>query len=253
MKKTTKTLTTLLFTLLGTAAQADTFNWNGWHAGLALGSMHSNTEWKTTDYLSPNYTPLPAASNASADLTDDASLVDGFAGYTWTLAPQWLAGVEVHAGHSNNKSTQYVIPGVFESFPTTAGYSAIQAETSWNDSLRGRIGYLLTPDVQLYALAGVAMADISIRVACPQDTNVCNPGFPAAGSKSSDRAFGYVAGLGAEMALTNKLTGRVEYTYSDFGTVSFDGLPAIPNRTFGFNGDVNLTTQAVTAGVAYHF
>lgn len=254
MKYSTKAGLVLAVSLLGTSfAQAETNHWTGWQVGLSIGNNHSTTEWQTTDYVSPNFNALPFFSSASADLTDDALLLDGFAGYTWAIAPQLLAGVEVHAGHANNKNTQYVIPGAFESFPSATGYSSIEAETSWNDSIRGRLGYLLTPSLQVYATAGVAMADIEIDVICPRDTNICNPGFPAVGSKSSDSAFGYVTGLGIEVAITDKLTGRIEYAYSDFGTVSFSGLPATPNQTVGFNGDVDLTTQALTAGAAYHF
>lgn len=255
MKMMTKTFAALSLALLGSTAQAGNLNWEGWYGGLTLGNNHSSADWETTDYLAPTSAiiPIPFTGDNSTSLDDDALLTDGFVGYNWSIAPSWVAGVELHIGYADNNDTQNLIPGIDRGSMPMAGYSSVEIESGWNSSLRGRIGYAFMPRLLAYATAGIAITDIDTTTSCPRDTNVCNPGFPALENKDSERTYGYIAGVGLEMALTDQLTGRIEYTYADYGTQSMDGLPALDNRSFGFNGDVDLTNQALSAGIAYHF
>ncbi|MEA3535341.1 outer membrane protein [Rhizobium sp. CC-YZS058] len=86
-----------------------------------------------------------------------------------------------------------------------------------NGSLRARVGYDLNP-VLVYGTAGVAAADIKAR---------------QNGGSDSKTAIGWTAGGGAEAFVTDNITARVEYRYTDYGSKSFD----VPGRNFSSGYD----------------
>lgn len=234
-------------------AQAESFAWDGPYVGIAMGAQHTKYDWKTTDHVFPDGSPIPSGLLGSTheNLDSNDYLTDVFAGYNWTVAPQVIAGIEAHARYAHARDTQDV-PGVSLGGPTPTGQTNVEAKTNWSGDLRGRAGYLFQPDFLLYASAGVAYTQLDTTVTCPADTNVCNPAFGTIDNSDSQNTTGWLAGIGLEAALTDNLTARVEYLYTDYGTVQVDGLTANSN-SFGFNGDVDLTTQSLTAGLAYKF
>lgn len=123
-----------------------------------------------------------------------------------------------------------------------AGYNTAKAgkvseneasvKTGFEGSLRGRLGYDMGVFMP-YVTAGVAGTQIKY-----------NGGD--AGSKKTFRT-GWTAGVGTEAKLTDNITARVEYRYSDFGkkniTLSQDAY--IPASTF--------KTHEIRMGVGYKF
>ena len=75
-------------------------------------------------------------------------------------------------------------------------------------SLRGRIGFLTSPSLLLYATAGVAWADYDVQL--------------NGGPKRSETYFGYQVGAGAELMFTPQWTLRLEYIYTDLGNERTD-------------------------------
>jgi outer membrane immunogenic protein len=78
-----------------------------------------------------------------------------------------------------------------------------------NGSLRARVGVDVNP-VLVYGTAGVAAADLE--------------GSETGGSDNKT-AFGWTAGAGAEAFVTDNVTARVEYRYTDYQKKDFD-LPS---------------------------
>lgn len=68
-------------------------------------------------------------------------------------------------------------------------------------SVRGRAGFLLTPALLVYGTAGVAWADMDFKV--------------AGDSTESATLFGYQYGAGAELAVTDNVSFRLEYIFTD--------------------------------------
>jgi len=85
----------------------------------------------------------------------------------------------------------------------------------------------VTPEILLYGTGGLAAKNQKI------DDGI---------SSESKGMFGWTAGAGTDIKLTDNVLGRVEYRYTDFGSKSFDGI-----------GKVKATDNRVTFGVGMKF
>ncbi|KQV43369.1 MULTISPECIES: outer membrane protein [unclassified Rhizobium] len=106
---------------------------------------------------------------------------------------QIVYGAEADVNYSGNDATN----------PTRT------MEQGVNGSLRGRVGYDLNP-VLVYGTAGVAATDVKAK---------------EGGSSDSKTLFGWTAGAGAEAFVTDNVTARIEYRYTDYQKKDFD-LPS---------------------------
>lgn len=236
------------------SAQAAPFHQDGVYVGMGLGSHQNAYDWTTDSYQNPIGQPMALVGDNDAGLKDSALLTDLFVGYNWSVAPQVVVGVEAHIGLANNGDKRQKIPGIYEDqSPGMTGYSYIKTDTDWHGDLRGRVGYLVRPSVLVFATAGVAFTELNTSVVCPADTNVCNPALGTVGDSSSDDLTGWLAGFGVETALTDNLTARAEYIFTDYGRADATGIPVMLFQSFGVTGDVDLSSDAVTIGLAYTF
>ncbi len=112
-----------------------------------------------------------------------------YTGYNWQSG-QIVYGVEADLGYSGLDSTS----------------GGVTNKNRFNGSVRGRVGYDLNPFL-LYATAGVAAANNKVS------------GF---GDSDSKTAYGYTVGAGAEALVTNNITARVEYRFSDYQDKDYD-------------------------------
>ncbi|MBN9052766.1 MAG: porin family protein [Rhizobiales bacterium] len=81
------------------------------------------------------------------------------------------------------------------------------AKQGVNGSIRGRVGVDLNP-VLVYGTAGIAASNVKVN---------------AAGAKDDATMLGWTAGAGVEAFVTDNVTARVEYRYSDYGKKDFRG------------------------------
>lgn len=111
---------------------------------------------------------------------------------------------------------------------TCNGYIDVQG------SVRARLGYAVDT-LLFYGTAGVAMANAGGSTTSPGGVE-----FP-----DSSVRIGYTVGAGIEMALDENWIGRVEYRYTNLGArdMAFDIVYP----------DVEATSHAVRAGIAYKF
>jgi outer membrane immunogenic protein len=140
------------------------------------------------------------------------------------------------------------------------------ASQGWDSSVRGRLGWLVTPWTMIYGTGGVAFGKVTgtfnysateIDFSCPSFGSCA---YVNGGGTWSTTRTGATGGGGVEtMIFENKLTLRLEYRYTDLGTFSENvGL-----RTFcagtctspSNNALISLhpTFQTVTVGVGYNF
>lgn len=114
-----------------------------------------------------------------------------FAGYNWQSG-MMIYGLEADIGTG----------GVSSSRPTPFG--TLETELNAMGSFRGRIGVLATPALMLYGTAGLAWADMD---------------FNLAGAQARSETFiGYQLGLGSEYMVSDRMTLRLEYIYTDLGS-----------------------------------
>ncbi|MGV1792500.1 outer membrane beta-barrel protein [Rhizobium lusitanum] len=112
-----------------------------------------------------------------------------FTGYNWQQG-QIVYGVEADLGYSGADSTR----------------NGLTAKNGVNGSVRGRLGYDFNP-FMLYGTAGLALGQNKLS----DDT-----------SSESKTAVGYTVGAGAETFITNNITARLEYRYTDYGRKDFN-------------------------------
>lgn len=136
-----------------------------------------------------------------------------YAGYNYQFDNNWVAGFEGQIGGSRAKN----------SFGGHAVKQGMEA------SLRARMGYAFDNSM-LYGLAGVAgtRAEVSDSTGSGNDTHL-----------------GWVIGAGLETMLTDRVSARVEYDYSQYGSQEYSLGASNPN--------VALSGHEIKVGIGYKF
>jgi outer membrane immunogenic protein len=189
-------------------APAGYYDWTGFYIGAQAGYVFAD-------------------SNLGGDL-------DGFAGgihagYNYQVN-NWVFGVEADAEISGADASGTVV------LPAPAGLTAFDIENKWLGSVRGRIGYAFDR-VLVYGTGGVAFGGI--------DATATNGAIVSSDDNSH---IGWTVGAGVEVAVTNNVTARVEYRYTDLGDKDYSFAAPV--------GNVNLDAgeiHAVRVGVSYKF
>lgn len=147
-------------------------------------------------------------------ISDNPDGVDGgvFAGYNWQF-DKYVVGVEGDLGYSG-------VDG-------SSGGLTVKQEAF--GSVRGRLGIDLNPFL-LYATGGVAATSLKVEDGSSSDRNT---------------HVGWTAGAGAEAAVTDNVTARIEYRYTDYGSKDYN-LSTGPVSS-GFD------EQSVRAGIGIKF
>ena len=240
---------------LPAAAQTAAPNWSGPYLGGSLGGRWQIGDWHATQYNPPVVPPIsiPFASNRNASTSSLAARVGGYAGYNFQVAPMVVLGVEADLGWGDNRDQINGIPGMNNTTPPSgSAHSNVQA--SWDGSLRGRAGYLITPSWLLYGTGGLAFETITAGSACVADTFICNPfiAHPIQSNSTTTTQLGWTVGGGAEMALTPHLLLRAEYRYSQF-QFDFTALPPKAGQSFGSSARLTSENHIASIGIAYKF
>lgn len=118
-------------------------------------------------------------------------------------------GGSVYGGY--NMQDDKVVYGVEADLGYNGGNTmfgaGVEGKQGVNGSLRGRVGYDVNP-VLVYGTAGVAASNNKLK---------------DAGGASDERvALGYTVGAGVEGFVTDKITARAEYRYSDYQEKSYN-------------------------------
>jgi iron complex outermembrane receptor protein len=234
------------------------WSWAGPYLGLNIG--YSAGKSKTDAVFGDAALGAPLLATGSTENLN--GLIGGAqAGYNWQ-AGNWVAGVEADIQMSGQGATPtYVCPGAvcnptivdFDA-PVTASFIQGHKLDSFG-TVRGRVGTTITPDVIAYATGGLAVGSIRTTV------NLSGIGFDADGNPGVIGAPfsvlaikpGWTVGAGLEGRLFGNVTGKVEYLYMDFGTVSTsvtNGLNATP---IALATSSRITDNVVRAGVNYKF
>jgi outer membrane immunogenic protein len=127
-------------------------------------------------------------------------------------------------------------------------------DTDWLFTLRGRVGWLVQPNLLAYVTGGWALTKLTVSFTYSDN----NLGGPANGSGSaSSNKNGWTIGGGFEWALNDHWSVKAEYLYLDFGSVTASGqvpgggAKATAISTMSTTGD--LTAHIARAGVNYQF
>src|SRR6185369_15027193 len=217
---------------VGTAQAQIADSWTGFYLGGSLGYRASDVTGTTTredqNFIGPitqnNLTGCISGASGpcspSKSYDNSTWRIGPYAGYTFQIAPAWIAGIEADWNWASKTSTTVgsPYPLLFVNF-ANANYS-FSVKTGWDASLRGRVGYLMSPSTMLYGTAGVAWMKVDATSTCSTSTtSICQPGeFTPADITNSKVLTGWTIGAGVEGKLAGNWVARGEYRYSDFGT-----------------------------------
>lgn len=249
-----------LASLASAAAAQSVHNWTGFYvggnAGYAWGSSTVSTATAGPTFP-PGYfaaTSITAINDAGTAKLHPKNFEGGIqAGYNWQTGP-WVLGVEVEFD-SFHLSASRTVSGIYPCCAPSSYSFSQSVSTNWLFTARPRLGWA-TNNWLFYVTGGVAVTNLknsNIFV-----DNVFNNAEIANVSKTK---AGWIIGAGAETALSQNWSVRIEYLYMDFGSVAVNGAlvptPAliasgntVPNP---FTHSASLTANVVRLGANYRF
>jgi outer membrane immunogenic protein len=208
---------------------APAWSWTGVYFGGDVGDAFSSSNATWTPITLP-----PGAGFPAVPITGDtggSSFAGGFfAGYNYQFLPSFVAGIEgdwtgMRVGGAVVQP--WTIGGAVT--PTTS--TTMSTEVQWAASIRGRLGYLIWPNLLAYGTGGGAWGKIQYG-ASALDPAV---GY-SAGAAFTNTSSGWVAGGGLEWAPFSGfgLLLRVEYLHYDFSsaknvTAAVNGFALFPS------------------------
>jgi outer membrane immunogenic protein len=182
-------------------AYADTFD--GPYVGVQAG-------WDRSEIAGAPAEALPLDAEASRD----ALVLGGYAGYNHKVGESFVIGAE--AGFSGT---------VDDRIRAQSGGNPVTLDPRYSFDLSARAGYLVDEDTLVYLRGGYA----NTRVRATLDGE-------DGPERSSDNLDGWIVGGGIERALTDAISVRAEYRYSDLGSDggSWDRHQALVGVTYNF-------------------
>lgn len=210
--------------------------WTGFHAGLNAGgawAASNATHVVSAPFLvngldNVAWAAASAIAGSGVVSTNNAGFIGGGQlGYDWQINRAFLAGVEADvqglAGANNNGSVLTLAP------TPVAGLSFLTNVSSGKSldfigTVRGRLGYLITPTLLAYATGGLAYGQATSTTNFFQHVPNDFPGFLQLGAnqgRSSQMRVGWTAGGGLEWMFWPQWSAKVEYLYYDLGAVSY--------------------------------
>jgi len=233
--------------------------WTGFYAGGDVGGLwtrNGSGVWSPLDVI--HYGVFP-----NVGTLQDNSVVGGVhAGYNWQFAPTWVAGIEADWSWTDAKSSfsqPWVRSDTGAVRPNTLATMSLSED--WIATVRGRIGYLVTPATLVYFTGGVAWSKFDYTGNSHNELITSATQLPfVAQSQFSATKPGYVLGGGLEYAFWGNWSVRAEYLYYHFNTAAAaspvsDSTGNFPQPVFfsGFHWNGDTKINVVRAGVSYKF
>ena len=241
------------FVCLGAGgALAQDAPWNGFYVGGNIGASWGDTKLSMTaaagsggTVISPGDIGLINA--VSNDDDNDIGFTGGLqTGYNY-WSGSWLIGLETdinyyNLGQDREKTYQSGLVVV-----SPISFTIEQTiKTDWLWTLRPRIGF--GNDAWLvYATGGVAVSDVELTTRY-YDTR---PTPITGNNEQSDIEIGWTAGVGGAYALGDYTSVRVEWLYTDFGTIKSQGT--VGNNYATLSSEADARGNLVRIGLDYTF
>jgi outer membrane immunogenic protein len=212
-------------------APAVSSSWTGCYLGIEGGG-----NWGTSHHTG---VAAPFAGfNVAGPYDLSGGLFGGTIGCNYQ-ADRWVFGIEGDDSWTNTKGITGVVA------PFNPAYFADTKER-WIGTLRGRIGWTMSPQTLIYATGGAAFG----RIAADNFS-------PTFGTGVSDAATltGYVVGGGIESMLPfwQNVSAKAEFLYVDYGTHTFFNPPITPGNCVCIPNSIRTEDYIFRLGLNYHF
>jgi len=248
--------------------------WTGFYAGVNAGGAFGASSGLTSagGDLYDDYSP--AAAGAAGALSATASGVGGLnnsgfigggqVGYNYQFNQRFVVGLEADiqgaAGSSGNVTFTGAAADPLGSPTQMVTTGQFRGSLDYLGTVRGRVGFLLTPTLLLYGTGGLAYggANLSAAYATGDLAGVYAGGFGS--SSYSDTRLGWTAGAGIEWMFFPNWSAKLEYLYFDLGTATTNTVVTGLNNTtgaigyaYGTSTSARFNGNIVRVGLNYHF
>jgi outer membrane immunogenic protein len=235
-------------------------SWMGFHVGLnaggtwGAGGATNMSTWtavlansgRTVADQRLNYTDalydwaLPSALGVTNSLSPNSSgfIGGGQIGYDWQATfggRSFVTGVEADiqgVASTGNTATGLRVTAVGNQHTTSAGapiatVTSVSKNLDYLGTVRGRVGYLATPEIMIYGTGGLAYGGARISSSTMSYAPTISPSsdltyaWGSSGS-SSNTQVGWTAGGGAEWMFLPNWSLKGEYLYYDLGKVTYN-------------------------------
>jgi outer membrane immunogenic protein len=182
------------------------FSWTGAYVGVNLGFGGDKVNHSFN--VRENDEGWYDVGNGSLDFRTSGFLGGVQAGYNWQT-DGWVLGVETDFQGANIKGETSFNIDMMGNAPINA---TISTKLDWYGTLRARAGVLGTERFLVYATGGLAYGRTKTSI----DADIPDLNLNFHESRSKTKA-GWTIGAGAEYAITDHLTFKTEYLYTDLG------------------------------------
>ncbi|MDB5604778.1 MAG: porin family protein [Bradyrhizobium sp.] len=239
------------------------YNWNGWYVGLNAGAAINDSRYDLDPagcFLTgcgAGGIPGNAFRQFSTKLNGTDFTGGGQVGYNYHFTPLWVAGLETDFNYNGLRQSDAVTQALGAPlFAPSTFVHTVTSSLDWFGTVRGRVGFLATPNLLLYGTGGLAYGQVrssSVAVFPP-------PGLvdTYAGSTSTVRV-GWTAGAGAEWLVSGSWSVKAEYLYLDLGHADYADACISPAGVCGVAAPPAYQTSVTTRehiariGINYHF
>jgi outer membrane immunogenic protein len=196
--------------------------------------------WGHSDVTVSSFDVSELGVTGSESLRPRGAIAGLQAGYNWQASRNWVWGLETDfqwsgQKHSVTRTGDFSFPLDFEGGTGTVdgtGTVTVRSKLTWFGTARGRIGFVADslPTVLWYGTGGLAYGRVKTSLTATAagtftDTEggSCSGGCSFTAGTSFNHSItklGWAAGAGAEGALGDKWTWKIEYLYMDLGTAN---------------------------------
>jgi outer membrane immunogenic protein len=276
--------------------------WGGFYAGLNAGydfGTNNNTNvaaWGPQGFSSlfnniPGTMPLSGVTLAQSGVAgnNQSGFLGGAqGGYNYQISDKYIVGAETDIQGANINGggsfvgAGYNVNNINNGSATSIGGVKISSGVDWLGTARGRVGYLLTPNLMVYATGGFSFGGVHTNVTNLAYSSYYDPTFmvpgtppgiqPYFGSTTQKQTLiGWNTGAGAEWMVSDNWSVKTEALYWNLGNMNVATTsvsPAIGSAYWGVGtsphftlpgqivvGSASINYQGIIAraGVNYHF
>jgi len=260
--------------------RAAPYNWTGFYLGGEVGGGWSDNalNYSPNDQVAapllngnagiPGQQPFPGIPLHQAGIVGGSEV-----GFNWQFSEQWLAGVEADfsfsgmRGHASGTSAFVPASSGFVGFTNIVNASQT---TDWYGTIRGRAGWLATPNLLLFGTGGFAYGRVGDSAnhamgsaagnfagdVVGSTSAICFANVPCYAGASSAIRTGWTAGGGAEWLFDQHWSAKIEYQFVNLGTETdrLTALAPVPLTTpSSFNTLFREQFHVVRLGLNYKF
>ena len=237
--------------------------WQGFYAGLNVGGVINDGSWNLTPSgcfltnVACGGGPTLNPQRSFRGSLDHGGVLGGVqGGYNWHFAPSWVLGVEADFDGGGVDSAGNLLTTPVGAPLVGSATRFVSQTQSYLGTVRGRLGWLVTPDLMLFGTGGFAYGNVNVS------SGIAFTSTPDAyAGKTSSVRTGYAAGGGAEYAINPQWSLKAEYLYVDLGTQGVNDAcitpavcgPAVLNPPASYHTTVTDREHVIRVGINYHF